>query len=307
MNYFQKHLGDIAKKTAHLTMLEYGAYNLILDAYYDREQGPTLVEATRWARARTDYEKAAVLAVLDEFFTLGDEGRYTQTRVEEEIAKASIQIEDAEGKRDNERERQRRHRERRKELFARLRDFDDVPPWDTKNEQLQERLNTHLSRVTNAVQTPDATATLYPIPNTHNPIEETTTCAAAPAAVVEVAPALPAEPAEPPAYTLPTNTGEEFPIVRQRVEEFVELYPGVDVMQELRKMRGWLISNPAKRKTKKGMMSFVNNWLSKQQNSAGSQMQGRRIGPASGRPSINNIGVAPGADDDIFNQMRTEL
>jgi len=137
--------------------------------------------------------------------------------------------------------------------------------------------------------------------------KEQTTCAAAPAAVVEVAPALPAEPAEPPAYTLPTNTGEECPIARQRVEEFVELYPGVDVMQELRKMRGWLISNPAKRKTKKGMMSFVNNWLSKQQNAAGSQQQLRRIGPASGRPSINNIGVAPGADDDIFNQMRTEL
>lgn len=33
---------------------------------------------------------------------------------------------------------------------------------------------------------------------------------------------------------------------------------------------------------------------------------GQGIRPT-GRPSINNIGVAPGADDDIFNQMRKEL
>lgn len=85
MHYYKRNLGDIAKKTGYLSPLEFGIYNLILDAYYDREQAPTLMEATRWARARTEEEKSAVLAVLDEFFELRDE-RFYQNRVEEELA-----------------------------------------------------------------------------------------------------------------------------------------------------------------------------------------------------------------------------
>lgn len=84
MHYYKRHLGDYAKKAGHLSPLEHGVYTLILDSYYDREQAPTLIEATRWARARTEDEKAAVLAVLDEFFTLEDD-RYSQKRVEEEL------------------------------------------------------------------------------------------------------------------------------------------------------------------------------------------------------------------------------
>lgn len=84
MHYYKRNLGDIAKKTSYLSPLEFGVYNLILDAYYDREQAPTLIEATRWARARTEEEKAAVLAVLDEFFELRD-GQFYQNRVEEEL------------------------------------------------------------------------------------------------------------------------------------------------------------------------------------------------------------------------------
>jgi uncharacterized protein YdaU (DUF1376 family) len=85
MHYYKRHLGDYSKKAGHLSPLEHGVYNLIIDNYYDREHAPTLVEATRWARARTEEEKAAVLAVLDEFFTLDGE-RYVQTRIEEELA-----------------------------------------------------------------------------------------------------------------------------------------------------------------------------------------------------------------------------
>lgn len=85
MHYYKRHLGDYAKKAGHLSPLEHGVYTLILDSYYDREQAPTLTEATRWARARTEEEKSAVLAVLDEFFKMDGE-RYVQKRVEEELA-----------------------------------------------------------------------------------------------------------------------------------------------------------------------------------------------------------------------------
>jgi uncharacterized protein YdaU (DUF1376 family) len=85
MHYYKRHIGDYAKKAGHLTPLEHGVYNLIIDSYYDREQAPTLLEAMRWARARTEEEKSAVLAVLDEFFVMEGE-RYQQNRIEEELA-----------------------------------------------------------------------------------------------------------------------------------------------------------------------------------------------------------------------------
>lgn len=85
MHYYKRHIGDYAKKAGHLSPLEHGVYNLIIDSYYDREQAPTIGEAMRWARARSEEEKAAVFVVLEEFFVLvGD--RYRQNRIEEELA-----------------------------------------------------------------------------------------------------------------------------------------------------------------------------------------------------------------------------
>ena len=84
MHYYQKNIGDYAKKTGHLTALEHGVYNLVMDGYYDRERGPTKIEAERWARARTLEEKAAVTAILEEFFVLVGE-EYTHQHIIEEI------------------------------------------------------------------------------------------------------------------------------------------------------------------------------------------------------------------------------
>lgn len=86
MNYYQRHIGDYAKKAGHLSPLEHGVYCLLLDAYYDREQGPTKAEALRWARARSPEEVAATETVLFEFFKFTN-GRYKQSRVEEEFGK----------------------------------------------------------------------------------------------------------------------------------------------------------------------------------------------------------------------------
>jgi hypothetical protein len=77
----------------------------------------------------------------------------------------------------------------------------------------------------------------------------------------------PASPSSPPAISLPLNDGSDFPITIQQVTEFATLYPAVDVMQELRSMRAWAITNPTKRKTKSGVMRFVNGWLAKEQDS----------------------------------------
>lgn len=91
MNYYERHLGDYAKDTAHLSMVEHGAYTLLLDRYYGTEQGIPADQVHRVARARTKEERAAVDAVLAEFFTLTD-GVWVNRRAEEEIPKALQRI-----------------------------------------------------------------------------------------------------------------------------------------------------------------------------------------------------------------------
>lgn len=65
--------------------------------------------------------------------------------------------------------------------------------------------------------------------------------------------------------SLPLNDGTEFGVTESMVLEFCSLYPAVDVMQELRSMRGWLLNNPKNRKTPGGIRRFINSWLSREQ------------------------------------------
>lgn len=74
---------------------------------------------------------------------------------------------------------------------------------------------------------------------------------------------------------LPTNrTGQEHHVTQKSLDELVALYPALDVMQELRGMRAWLLANPTNRKTASGMPRFVVNWLNKGQNSAARTQRG---------------------------------
>lgn len=77
----------------------------------------------------------------------------------------------------------------------------------------------------------------------------------------------------PPVISLPLNDGTEYKVFQNQCQEWAGLYPAVDVMQQLRNMRGWLDSNPSRRKTKRGVKAFINSWLSREQNRGGSQRQ----------------------------------
>lgn len=54
-------------------------------------------------------------------------------------------------------------------------------------------------------------------------------------------------------------------IYQPDIDCWKELYPAVDIIQELRKMKGWLDSNPTKRKTRRGIKRFINGWLARTQ------------------------------------------
>lgn len=68
-----------------------------------------------------------------------------------------------------------------------------------------------------------------------------------------------------PTIELPLNDKSLYPIFEKNIDEWKELYPNVDILQELRKMKGWLNANPTKRKTKRGIARFINSWLSREQ------------------------------------------
>lgn len=70
---------------------------------------------------------------------------------------------------------------------------------------------------------------------------------------------------ESPIITLTLNDKSEYGVDRKQVQEWQELYPAVDIIQELRKMKGWLNANPTKRKTRRGITRFINGWLSREQ------------------------------------------
>jgi uncharacterized protein YdaU (DUF1376 family) len=85
MNYYKRHIGDYMKDASHLSLLEHGVYMRLLDVYYTRECAIPVDQAARLISARTKEEKAALEAVVREFFTVVD-GAYTQTRCDSEIA-----------------------------------------------------------------------------------------------------------------------------------------------------------------------------------------------------------------------------
>lgn len=72
-----------------------------------------------------------------------------------------------------------------------------------------------------------------------------------------------------PVLTFPLNDGSQYGVTEEQVKEWKSLYPAVDVSQALRNMRGWLLSNPQRRKTRKGIARFITGWLSKEQDRGG--------------------------------------
>ena len=80
---------------------------------------------------------------------------------------------------------------------------------------------------------------------------------------------LPSAASELPVAEIPLVDGSVYPVSREEAETYAELYPAVDIPQALRNIRGWCMSNPGRRKTKKGVKRFINNWLCREQDKGG--------------------------------------
>lgn len=73
----------------------------------------------------------------------------------------------------------------------------------------------------------------------------------------------------PPIISIILNDKTFFNVFPEDYNRWCELYPAVNVMQELRKMSSWSTDNPKRRKTKSGIRRFINAWLSKEQDKGG--------------------------------------
>ena len=73
----------------------------------------------------------------------------------------------------------------------------------------------------------------------------------------------------PPIISIVLNDKSFFDVSPEDYNRWCELYPAVNVMQELRKMSSWSTDNPKRRKTKSGIRRFINAWLSKEQDKGG--------------------------------------
>lgn len=74
---------------------------------------------------------------------------------------------------------------------------------------------------------------------------------------------------------IPEEIFIEFPVIGQNagihgvtkreIEQWKELYPAIDIEQELRKMKGYFLGNPQKRKTRRGINRSIHHWLANAQ------------------------------------------
>lgn len=94
MKFYKRFPGDITIKTGDLTLVEFGAYDRLLDHYYAKEQpiDPTRIYIV--TRCQTAADRAAVDRVLAEYWTLTEAG-WVQERADEMIAEALPKIEAA--------------------------------------------------------------------------------------------------------------------------------------------------------------------------------------------------------------------
>lgn len=79
----------------------------------------------------------------------------------------------------------------------------------------------------------------------------------------------------PPVISLPLNDGTFFNVSENDRTKWSQLYPNVDVLQQLRNMAGWCDANPTKRKTRGGIKRFITAWLAREQDKGGKAPQNK--------------------------------
>ena len=76
------------------------------------------------------------------------------------------------------------------------------------------------------------------------------------------------EPEKPPqdsSIQIPLNDNSFYVVPLEKIDEWKDAFPAVDIECQLKRMAAWCNANPKRRKTKKGVQRFIVNWLSDNQ------------------------------------------
>jgi uncharacterized protein YdaU (DUF1376 family) len=97
MIFYSRFPGDYLKKTAHLSLVEHGAFCVLLDSYYGSETPyPNDLDTLyRICRAMSYSEKKAVRSIVEQFFYVAKDGLLHNEKADKVIAHALPRIEAA--------------------------------------------------------------------------------------------------------------------------------------------------------------------------------------------------------------------
>ena len=97
MNFYKRYPADYGRKTSRLTLMQHGAYTLLLDELYATESPlPADMSAlNRVCRAMSRPEQDAVRSVAEQFFPIGEDGLRRNRRATEELIEAAPAVEAA--------------------------------------------------------------------------------------------------------------------------------------------------------------------------------------------------------------------
>lgn len=297
MNYYPFHIGDYLSATRHLSWDEDAAYRRLLDTYYTTEK-PLPVDLRAVCRlvvASSESQRDAVKVVVEEFFVLTADG-WVNSRADEEIKSIREKSEQTGERTEHEKTRKERYRERRAFLFAFLRTKDVVPEYDIAMKPLLELAAKHgwdgafgngLSVPGVPVPSVDGVPCGVPLERDRNvPVDATGTAIPIPIPIpiknTSVEPVPDSAPVTD--FAIPLVDQTEYRVPVTELGEWERAYPAVDVRQELREMRAWSLANPTKKKTPRGVASFIVKWLSKAQDNPGAARSYARLEPE--RPHV---------------------
>lgn len=266
--YMQLYIADYLADTMHLSTEEHGAYLLLMFNYWQTGKPIPKSRLAKIARMTND-RWISVEDSLKEFFNeIGSEWVHSRIERDLEMVRASIEQKSAAGKASA--AKRRAKKSTGEELDGNDRSTGVEIPMEqssnesstnkdlNKNKDLKDKRSKNIMSGTEQVQ-----------PQTNEQIF----------------------------ISLPLADGKScFDVTEGYLREQVDLYPGVNIEQELRNMRGWLDSNPAKRKTARGIKRFITTWLQNSQDRPRG-WQERRVG---GGRDVNTVSPPDSGIPDGF-------
>lgn len=232
--YMQLYVADYLADTMHLTTEEHGAYLLLIFNYWQTGKSIPKKRLQKIARVPND-RWASVEDSLVEFFN--DDGEcWVHERIDRdlEVVKETQEQRTRAGK---------ASAEARKRAIA------------TKSQREASACSTPDERPLNGKATNKDTDT-----DTDTDKDKQQGSAPAGDSPVDVDSGVVLE--------FPTKDGKGYQLDATFCQELKATYPRIDVDFQLQKARLWLIANPGRQKTRRGMTRFLNNWMGNQKPTA---------------------------------------